>query len=466
MSAMPLRLTPAEDPAPLPNAAPRTLAGAFIASHRRHERHFRGDFYQRDRAVYRREEREVLRAEVADFLADVFTLDREGNAKRYIPNAARINDVLDAMSTLAQVRVDSLPAWLDHPHSRPQVGNVIAFQNGLIDLAEYLAGEVRLMPPNPLWFSTNVLPFDFTQDAPAPAAWWNFLGQLWADDEEAAGLLQEWFGYCLTANTAQQKIAMLCGPPRSGKGTIARILTKLIGPENIAAPTLAGLGGNFGLSPLLGKSLAIISDARLSGRSDLAVVTERLLSLSGEDSLTVDRKCRESVTLRLPTRIMLLSNELPKLSDASGALAERFLILVLKRSFLGAEDVNLTEKLSAELPGILLWSLEGLRRLHQRGRFFTPASADAAMEELRELVSPIKAFFNERCEVGAGRCVEASALYEAWCAWAKSQGREHAGTVQTFGRDVRAAIPSVEMSQPRLKSGERTRVYEGVSLRL
>jgi len=36
------------------------------------------------------------------------------------------------------------------------------------------------------------------------------------------------------------------------------------------------------------KSLAIISDARLSGRTDQAIVTERLLSISGEDSLTID----------------------------------------------------------------------------------------------------------------------------------------------------------------------------------
>ena len=50
---------------------------------------------------------------------------------------------------------------------------------------------------------------------------------------------------------------------------------------------------------------------------------------------------------------MLLSNELPKLADASGALAERFLILTLKESFLGREDVDLTDKLTTDMGGIL-----------------------------------------------------------------------------------------------------------------
>ena len=37
------------------------------------------------------------------------------------------------------------------------------------------------------------------------------------------------FGYCLTGDTAQQKIFMIVGPRRSGKGTIARILRALVG---------------------------------------------------------------------------------------------------------------------------------------------------------------------------------------------------------------------------------------------
>jgi len=53
--------------------------------------------------------------------------------------------------------------------------------------------------------------------------------------------LQDWFGYCLLPDTSQQKIFMIHGPKRSGKGTIARVLTSLVGIRNACAPTLAGL---------------------------------------------------------------------------------------------------------------------------------------------------------------------------------------------------------------------------------
>jgi len=80
------------------------------------------------------------------------------------------------------------------------------------------------------------------------------------------------------------------GPKRAGKGTIARVLAWLVGTGNAVAPTLAGLGMNFGLAPQIGKRVAIISDARLGGRADQHAIAERRLSITGEDAITIDRK--------------------------------------------------------------------------------------------------------------------------------------------------------------------------------
>ena len=55
-------------------------------------------------------------------------------------------------------------------------------------------------------------------------------------------LLQEWVGYLLTQDTRQHKILLIVGPPRSGKGTIGRVLRELLGHENVVGPTLSSLG--------------------------------------------------------------------------------------------------------------------------------------------------------------------------------------------------------------------------------
>jgi putative DNA primase/helicase len=130
------------------------------------------------------------------------------------------------------------------------------------------------------------------------------------------------------------------------------VLTALIGRRNVCGPTLNSLGGEFGLAPLIGKPLGIISDARFVGRNG-NVVVERLLSISGEDTLTVNRKYRDQWTGKLPTRLHVISNELPKLGDASTAIVGRIVLLMLSRSWLGRQDHDLEPALHAELPGIL-----------------------------------------------------------------------------------------------------------------
>ena len=78
-------------------------------------------------------------------------------------------------------------------------------------------------------------------------------GDSWMGSGEAtptaSPCLQEWFGYLLTPDTRQQKILMMVGPKRSGRGTIARVLKAMVGADNVVNPTLNTLARPFGLSP-------------------------------------------------------------------------------------------------------------------------------------------------------------------------------------------------------------------------
>ena len=65
-------------------------------------------------------------------------------------------------------------------------------------------------------------------------------------------LLQEYIGYILSGRTDLQKMLLLIGPTRSGKGTIARMLAALVGRGHAVGPTLASLGTNFGLVATVG----------------------------------------------------------------------------------------------------------------------------------------------------------------------------------------------------------------------
>ncbi len=307
----------------------------------------KGGFYTYTGTHYRETADEELNSQLYDFLDKALRPIKDGELVPFEPNKGKVSEVLEALKAKTFLRSDiEVPMWLDD--SNPcSADELLVCQNGLL----YLPTQ-SLIEHTPVFFGYAALDCDHHPEAQVPEQWFKFLGQLWPDDPESIKTLQEWFGYCLCPDTRQQKILLIVGPKRSGKGTIGRIQRLLLGVTNVCAPTLSSLTKNFGLQPLIGKHLAIVSDARLGKRADQSTVAERLLSISGEDALTIDRKYRGAWTGTLPSRFMILTNELPRIWDASGALASRFIVLLLTDSFIGREDIGLTDRLATVLPGI------------------------------------------------------------------------------------------------------------------
>lgn len=432
------------------------LALQFVAAQEMRCVYWRGDLYRYTGTHYEPVPDGDLKAEVLRFL-------QEGDQRRRA-GARLASDVVANLqaSCLLPTKAEP-PVTIVEGSPVPLVGEFLPMRNGLLNLGTLSESEPTVHHHDPDIFITSALPFDFDPKAAPPEAWFRFLDDLFDDDQESRDALQEWFGYCLTADTRYQKIFLITGPKRSGKGTIARVLTALLGPGNVVAPTLASLERTFGLQPLIGKKLSVIGDARLGSRADQAAVAEELLSISGEDTRTIHRKHLPSWTGRLFIRFMMLTNELPRIADASGALASRFIILTLQESFLDREDHGLADRLLAELPAIGNWALEGLQRLRARGRFFQPSASREAVQDLETLGSPISAFLRDRCELVSGRETEIRKLYEAWRAWCENQGRDHPGNLQGFCRDLKAAEPRLRVTQPR-EGGGRVRKYSGIRL--
>ena len=242
------------------------------------------------------------------------------------------------------------------------------------------------------------------------------------------------------------------------------MLRMLIGDDNVAGPTLASLSTQFGLSSLLSKTLAVLSDVRL-GRADPAEVVEKLLAISGEDKITADIKHRSATHHQFSVRFLLLSNELPRLSDASGTIVSRFILLRTTQSFFGREDAELTDKLAGELPGIFLWAAEGLRRHRERGKFVQPKSGKEGLDQMTNLASPVMAFVKDCCQLTPKGLCPKQTLYMAYKTWCAAEGIEYKLAAETFGRDLMSAYyPAIKDARPRNDQGGRERCYTGITL--
>lgn len=453
-------------PGPIVVSAPLNLARAYRDARRPHLRHHQQEFLDWDGAAYVSLSDETVRSELWVFLETCRVQTEKHGAKPYVPTSASVSATVDALKAVAHLPPSesggSAIRWLDG-RSGPNPLDLLPTRSGLLHLP---SGE--LLPATPELFTRNALDFAHDPNAPKPVRWLAFLREVWPDPHEADCIvaLQEFMGYLLTPDTRLQKALMFDGPRRSGKGTIGRVMRRLVGEANTTAPSMNSLGGtNFGLEPLLAKQLAIISDMRLSNKTDEAALSENLLRITGEDPVSVNRKNKLALEMTLGVRFVVMTNEVPKFADRSGALVGRFIVLPMRQSFYGREDPELTARLMAELPGILNWAVEGWRRVRANARITQPESGHDVAEQMVDLASPFPAFVAECCKIGSGEHVSKADLFRAFRMWFRSStGQEYRSPPSVFARDLYSATDKAVRSVKPRGEGGRAPHFSGIGL--
>lgn len=383
--------------------------------------------------------------------------------KDWAPSSKSIGQLQHALRGLTDTYAET-GQWIGK--DRPETGRVLVpLLNGIYDVE-----RDELMPHDPRWFFTHCLPFAYDPAAQCPT-WHKVLDAQWGDLPTTQQALSEWFGYVLSGRTDLQKIGAMYGPRRSAKGLIARILQALLGPGGSVGFSLASMGTSFGMQGLIGIPLAIEGDARWKGIQNVSAVVSRLLKIAGEDTVEIQRKYKGEWSGKLPTRLMILSNDMPEIPDAGGTAASRLLVFHTSVSFYGREDPSLEPTiLEQELAGVFNWAVAGLHRLAEQGRFTDPEGAAEEMEEMVNAGSPVAEFVAECCDREPGEQMALDDLYKIYAQWYRDKN-DLAGQVQvypvaqTFSSQIRSVV-----TQPRGRSrvrvgGRRVAVIHGIKLR-
>lgn len=379
-----------------------------------------------------------------------------------------VNNLTDAMLGLIVVEANRIPTWINGVEG-PDPRDLIAYANGILHVPSYLEGRPdALIDSTPDFFTLYSLPYPFDPTAACPN-WEEFLQQVLGDDQAKIDLLQEWFGYCLTTDTSFQKMMLMRGPRRSGKGTTLAVLQAVVGDDLSGSVTFAKLTERFGLEGLVGKQVAFMGDARLPTGGDPMRALETLLNIVGEDTVNIDRKHPTPAlpNHKLVCRFTLATNELPELPDHAGALEARLNVLDFNHTFFGREDIHLRDRLIEEAPGIALWAIEGLRRLRQNGRFTVPEQSVETLREWRRTTSPTSAFLEECVDGVDGEEPDAwvlkSELYEAWSGWSSERGMRVV-TKSVFFERLKANAP-FSRSETFEHEGRKFSVFKGLKLK-
>jgi putative DNA primase/helicase len=357
----------------------------------------------------------------------------------------------------------SPPCWLDG-RAGPDPHNIMSCENGLLDVVTR-----KLIAPTPAFFTTTMIPVSFKPDAKPPAKWEQYLEQVTTSPSgekrpHLRAALCEMTGYLLSSDTSLHKLFQLYGPTRSGKGTFMRVLNALIGPQNISNASIGDLSEKYGCENLLNKSVCMVTDADTGDRREVGKAAANINRISGGDPVDVRRMAKPALTsVKLGVRFVIGMNHLPNFGSHAAALLARLNIFPFDNSFEGREDFKLTDKLLAELPGVLNWALEGLRTLRKRGTFEEPPESREIKERLTGLSSVAAGFIRDMCVVSPKSRIDANVLFAAFNDYVTAN-KGRGLSAEDFAEAIRDLTKGAARRGQRGHAGSGGRVFWGIRL--
>jgi putative DNA primase/helicase len=254
----------------------------------------------------------------------------------------------------------------------------------------------------------------------------------------------------------------LFGPPRSGKGVTQALLQELVGFSNIYSTSLDKLTSPFGMAGAIHKKVLLLPDVKdgsLRGQG----AAELLLKISGEDLDSIARKYAKDYEGKHTARVVMCGNAPPRMPESSPALLNRFILLSFKECFLGREDMTLTTRLRAELPGIFNRAMRGLEEWRTGAEFTNPAQSLEYFNQLRDGISSIPGFIETKCELGSDKEIDKQVLYEAYKQHCETEGIGHKGSYSFF-RDLYAHHPTLTRKRIRHQGVPEIHAIGGIKL--
>lgn len=446
--APPAPLTPAQVVAQLTNAATpgaETLALAadaafYSKNHTQNAVAFlsqhspNGEYMLHEGVIYVHDGR-VFRAKDPKYLNHVLS-----NVMQFCtPSISDINGSVEMIKNyLLGDAPQKWPEWKTDPER--DTSGLIAFSNGVLDI-----NTNEWFEYTPLLRIRSCLPYEYDHTATCPG-WNKFMQDTWGGTkyEPLIELLQMWFGYLLTDDTSQHKMAIVSGKPRSGKGTIMRVITRMLGDENCAAPSLDNLAKDVHLHDMSHKMAAIMNDVSDPAPSIKNQVVRNVKSIVGEDDLNVDRKYLNAVKVRIRARLNMTCNAFPNITESSSAMLDRGLFFYTPNSHSGSEDTGLTDRLYEEMPGIINWALEGLRKLRAVGKLKNHPCMAERIDVFKSVTSPLDNFMGEELILRADAYVPMVKVFRRYRTWAVENDGGGIRSFGTFSRQI-DAMSHVEM---------------------
>jgi P4 family phage/plasmid primase-like protien len=304
--------------------------------------------------------------------------------------------------------------------------NKLAFLNGTlqVDTEEFQSRH------DPFDRITKVRPYKFLSFINVPdwqeicPNWLRYLNEATGGDRQIQELLQAWLKYATLPRPKERKVAIeksldLFGFKGTGKGTFLEILIMAVGAENIGSASPDIFKSAVGLGQLIDKDLA--SDTDCSGFLENVGAYNKVVS---NEPVEVKKLYRDSYVTRLGVAVVRAYNAFIPVPDGSEGLDRRLTVVPFQNTPQSV-DVNLVEKLRAELSNIFAWAWqvsipEMKTRILSAGKI--EAVAKVSIERFEANNTEYR-FMSEFFPSGRDS-IQAGSLYQNYQQWCRDNGNQ------------------------------------------
>lgn len=367
-------------------------------------------------------------------------LNTIANAMRsYIPNIKKSQktEVLDYMFDMAEERKVSDARY-------------IAFNNGVLDIV-----TMELLPFSSELIITNKIPWNYTPGAYNELAD-KTLNKLACGDADIRALLEECIGYCFYRANTFNKAFILTGDKSNGKSTFLKVLSELLGTENIASLDLKNLGDRFSKASLYNKLANIgddISDEFVPDASLFKKITDG-------GRIQVEKKGQDPFEFSPYVKLIFSANDMPRIKDKTGAVLRRLVIIPFNVTFKESdEDYNPNIKHDLTEPGAIEYLIRlgciGLKRVIDGNRFTQSERVEAERAAYDLENNPLLGFIAEIGEDGIVNqpTNEVYKRYQIFCA---DNGFQPGSNI-TFSKNVNRLLKT-EVKQKKI-NGKKFNIF-------
>jgi putative DNA primase/helicase len=265
-----------------------------------------------------------------------------------------------------------------------------------------------------------------------------------------------------TGDTSEQCLFLAHGDGSNGKTTFLNILGHVIGGYSHNLPFSSFELKNRSAIPndvaaIVGKRFITSVETGEAQRLNEA----RIKALTGGDPISARYLNAEFFTFRPAAKFWLAFNHKPQVRDDSFGFWRRIHFLPFTQTFDGAsKDPQLEQKLRAEAPGILNWTIQGCLGWQKNG-LHMPASMKKATKEYQEESDLLAEFFDDRCIFEPAAWTSTADLFAAYSAWAKERGDRYPMERGAFS----GRISKTRELSPKKFGKDGTRGWNGIRLK-